>query len=74
MKQPKAVLLADLLDQPDEDGFSTTLDQEAATELRRLHALNQDMLAALKTAEACLYAHGKPIDPAITAAITKTTE
>ena len=38
-----------------------------------LIAAAPDLLAALRTAEAILYAHGKPIDPAITAAIAKAT-
>ena len=37
----------------------------------RLMAAAPDLLAALKTAEAILYAHDKPVDPAITAAIAK---
>lgn len=37
----------------------------------KLIAAAPDLLNALLTAEALLYAHGKPIDPAITAALAK---
>ena len=40
----------------------------------RLMAAAPALLEALKTAEALLYAHGKPIDPAITAAISRATQ
>jgi hypothetical protein len=36
---------------------------------RRLIAAAPALLSALQTAEACLHGHGKPIDPAITAAL-----
>lgn len=39
----------------------------------RLIAAAPAMLEALKTADALLYAHGKPVDPAITAAIALAT-
>ena len=39
----------------------------------RLIAAAPELLEALLTAEALLYAHGKPIDPAISAAISKAT-
>lgn len=55
--------------------------REAAAEITRLREDNKKLSDkaealrnALLTAEACLCAHGKPIDPAITAAIAATTE
>ena len=42
---PDSLRLADRLDTPDEDGFVTQLDQDAAAELRRLHAENEDFRA-----------------------------
>lgn len=75
-KQSEALRLADEL----EDAALVTglsrrdhLDHriDAATTIRRLSALNAELVEALKTAEACLYAHRKPIDPAITLALDK---
>lgn len=44
--------------------------RHAAAELAlQYDALIEQMAAALKTADALLYAHGKPVDPAITAAL-----
>lgn len=42
-QQPEALRLADIL-----DGGSRQFNAEASAELRRLHALNAEMLAALK--------------------------
>ena len=44
-QQSEALRLADWLDTPDEDGFVTQLDQDAAAELRRLRAENEDFRA-----------------------------
>lgn len=52
-EQPKALRLADYL--ADRNRLDITCD-EAAAELRRLHALNQELLEALELA---LFAHGK---------------
>lgn len=46
-KQPEALWLADLLDG---DPNSKAQHIEAADELRRLHAVNADLLEALRTA------------------------
>ena len=43
--QPKALEIAAALDDPDADGFVTTLDQTAATELRRLQGEVESMRA-----------------------------
>ena len=51
--QPEALRLADYL--ADRNRLDITCD-EAAAELRRLHALNQELLEALELA---LFAHGK---------------
>ena len=45
MNQPTALRLADSLDK-----FSNPWDKEAADELRRLYAVNADLLQALKNA------------------------
>lgn len=51
-KQPKALRLADALNEkPDSDGDC----REAAAELRRLHEVNQELLEALKLADALLW-------------------
>lgn len=52
-EQPKALRLADYL--ADRNRLDITCD-EAAAELSRLHALNQELLEALELA---LFAHGK---------------
>ena len=51
--QPEALRLADKLDQ----GYlaHTTVLYPAAAELRRLHEVNQDLLAALKVAEVAIH-------------------
>jgi hypothetical protein len=45
MSQPKALFLADVIEA---DPASKTHHDEAAAELRRLHALNGELLEALK--------------------------
>jgi hypothetical protein len=52
-KQPEALRLADALDSAP---YSSGCTNEAATELRRLHAVNAELLEALKLA---LSAHGR---------------
>ena len=47
-KQPEALRLADALEELDVQFSQTGLCGEAAAELRRLHALNQELLEALK--------------------------
>jgi hypothetical protein len=47
-EQPEALRLADELDAVPETGADPDLIQEAAAELRRLHAVNQELLEALK--------------------------
>ena len=49
-EQPKALRLADYL--ADRNRLDITCD-EAAAELRRLHALNQELLEALKAVQKC---------------------
>ena len=49
-KQPEALRLADYL--ADRNRLDITCD-EAAAELRRLHALNQELLEALKAVQKC---------------------
>lgn len=46
--QPEALRLADALEELDAQFSHTGLCGEAAAELRRLHALNQELLEALK--------------------------
>jgi len=46
--QPEALRLADALEELDVQFSRTGLCGEAAAELRRLHALNQELLEALK--------------------------
>lgn len=55
-KQPEALRLADLLDENWE--HHSDRDTQAAAELRRLHAVNQEMLGALNAAEDLLYRMG----------------
>ena len=69
-KQPEALRLARYLEIP----YASPTRLEAAAELRRQHALIAELVQALKAAEACLYWHQKPIDPAITAALSKAEE
>ena len=54
-KQPKALRLAEWLESELSLGWMIK-ERAAATELRRLHALNQELLEALELA---LFAHGK---------------
>ena len=54
-EQPEALRLADALDFGDSISVKANADN-AAAELRRLHALNQELLEALELA---LFAHGK---------------
>ena len=51
-KQPEALRLADALKDYKSAINHATVSVEAATELRRLHALNADLLEALKAIEA----------------------
>jgi hypothetical protein len=50
--KPEALEIAEALEEPDENGFSTMLDMTAASELRRLHAINAQMMDALQQAVA----------------------
>ena len=50
--QPEAMRLADELDVGD---FDALTNYAAAAELRRLHEVNQELLAALKLADALLW-------------------
>jgi hypothetical protein len=65
MSQPKALRLADALDRWYEGWFP----EEAAAKLRRLHALNGELLEALKLAQSIIGhpedAHSKLIAAAI---------
>jgi hypothetical protein len=47
-EQPEALRLADELEAVPETGADPDLIQEAAAELRRLHAVNQELLEALQ--------------------------
>ena len=47
--RPKALVLADALEELDVQFSHTGLCGEAADELRRLHEVNQDLLKALNT-------------------------
>jgi hypothetical protein len=64
--QPKALFLADVIKA---DPASKTHHDEAAAELRRLHALNGELLEALKLAQSIIGhpedAHSKLIAAAI---------
>jgi hypothetical protein len=46
-RQPEALRLADVLADPDKDGFFSALHQDAAAELRRQHALIAELVEAL---------------------------
>lgn len=66
-KQPEALRLAELMmEKPDSDGHC----MKAAAELRRLHALCEEMGEGLEALEesraptACYYAKGSPVDKA----------
>ena len=53
--QPKALRLANLIDHGND---SSWIECEAASELRRLHAVNQELLEALRlTSIDCQYLH-----------------
>ena len=55
--QPEALRLADLLEEPDDSlrwADGNNLIPQAAAELRRLHALNQELVKALKDAASCV--------------------
>ncbi len=68
MSQPKALFLADVIKA---DPASKTHHDEAAAELRRLHAENAELLEALKLAQSIIGhpedAHSKLIAAAIRA-------
>ena len=51
--QPNALRLAKLLDAMPSSGYA--LSNQAAAELRRLHEANQELLEALKLADALLW-------------------
>ncbi len=51
--QPKALVLADALEELDVQFSHTGLCGEAADELRRLHELNQELLEVLKQFSEC---------------------
>lgn len=54
-EQPTALRLAGLIDHGND---SSWIEREAAAELRRLHAVNQELLAALRlTSIDCQYLH-----------------
>ena len=57
-KQPEALQLADELDKRRRSLYAMYLVETdtdpVAAELRRLHAVNQELLAALKEAHACI--------------------
>jgi len=65
-KQPEALRLASLLE--DECGVDGYVHDEAAAELRRLHAANQELLEALKQCAVLIHGGNRQGDAAITAA------
>ena len=67
-QHPEALRLADLLERDPSDWGGLTLGWKAAAELRRLHALNAELLEALKE---LLYARTDKAERMATAAITK---
>ena len=75
--KPIALRLADELDELDSAFSSTGLCGEAATKLRRLHEVNQDLLKALNTIlNICLIDNGhwaKTIEREAHEAIAKAT-
>ena len=75
--QPKALVLADALEELDVQFSHTGLCGEAADELRRLHEVNQDLLKALNTIlNICLLDNGhwaKTIEREAHEAIAKAT-
>lgn len=73
-KQPEALRLAHALKSGNGWKSPSVLQMQAFDELLRQHALIAELVEALETAEACIHAHGKPTDPAITAAISKAKE
>lgn len=56
MKQPEALRLADWCDQNSSGAYRTSA--EAASELRRLHKVNQELLAALELLKAAVMSKG----------------
>ena len=54
MKQPEALFLADVIDADNYGAAETQIEFRTATELRRLHSLNQELLEALNKAESSL--------------------
>jgi hypothetical protein len=56
MKQPEALRLADAL----EGDAVSPIDLKAAAELRRLHAVNEELLGALEE-----YVNADPVDDAL---------
>jgi hypothetical protein len=59
--RPKALVLADALEELDVQFSHTGLCGEAADELRRLHEVNADLLEALKGLAACVKTPGPHI-------------
>jgi hypothetical protein len=76
MKQPKALVLADALDDESTQGrISNYNGRKAAVELRRLHEVNRDLLEALESITKSNYIkhhHPKRYAKAV-AAIAKAT-
>jgi len=75
MKQPKALVLADALEELDVQFSHTGLCGEAAAELCRLHEVNRDLLEALESITKSNYIkhhHPKRYAKAV-AAIAKAT-
>jgi hypothetical protein len=76
-EQPEALFLADELEAPLGTVISGEVDKRAAAELRRLHEVNAELLAALKAYEAwadptiCRDAELRAIRIQIRAAINK---
>ena len=60
--QPEALYLADLLEHATGPAFTMSERQAIAAELRRLHALNQELLEALKQCQTALEALWQPAD------------
>ena len=67
--QPKALRMADEL-----DGLCSQYDSEIASELRRLHALNAELVEALRCADAMLSGanmDAKAVERKVAAALAK---
>lgn len=60
-KQPRALEVASELDWPDEDGFVSSLDQEAAALLRSQHAFIAEMVEALRELDEAYCRAGTPL-------------